>query len=93
MHRWSLPPHVKAIVRAVLRRDSAPAPGVAWSAAPPSSTRSYRRGAEVEKLARAFGFTEGPVWVPEGYLLFAHPAPRSSPPTPPGATPTARRST
>jgi gluconolactonase len=28
-------------------------------------------GAEVEKLAGGFQFTEGPVWVPEGYLLFS----------------------
>lgn len=28
-------------------------------------------GAKIEKLADGFGFTEGPVWVKEGYLLFS----------------------
>jgi len=27
----------------------------------------------LEKLAQGFGFIEGPVWVPEGYLLFSDP--------------------
>lgn len=31
------------------------------------------RGAVVEKLAEGFLFTEGPVWVPDGYLLFSDP--------------------
>ncbi len=31
------------------------------------------REAKVEKLASGFLFTEGPVWVPEGYLLFSDP--------------------
>lgn len=31
------------------------------------------RDAAVEKLATGFGFTEGPVWSPEGYLLFSDP--------------------
>ncbi len=30
-------------------------------------------GAKVEKLAGGFQFLEGPVWVPEGYLLFSDP--------------------
>ena len=30
-------------------------------------------GAEIEKLAEGFLFTEGPVWVPDGYLLFSDP--------------------
>ena len=30
-------------------------------------------GARVEKLADGFLFTEGPVWVPDGYLLFSDP--------------------
>jgi gluconolactonase len=30
-------------------------------------------GARVEKLARGFQFTEGPVWHPDGYLLFSDP--------------------
>jgi gluconolactonase len=28
-------------------------------------------GAKIEKLAGGFKFTEGPVWLPEGYLLFS----------------------
>ncbi len=31
------------------------------------------RDAAIEKLAEGFLFTEGPVWVPEGYLLFSDP--------------------
>ena len=31
------------------------------------------RDAQVEKIATGFGFTEGPVWSPEGYLLFSDP--------------------
>lgn len=31
------------------------------------------RDAQLEKLADGFLFTEGPVWVPEGYLLFSDP--------------------
>jgi gluconolactonase len=27
----------------------------------------------LERIAQGFGFTEGPVWVPEGYLLFSDP--------------------
>lgn len=30
-------------------------------------------GTTIEKLAGGFTFTEGPVWVPEGYLLFSDP--------------------
>lgn len=30
-------------------------------------------GATIEKLADGFLFTEGPVWLPEGYLLFSDP--------------------
>jgi len=30
-------------------------------------------GARIEKLAEGFQFTEGPVWVPDGYLLFSDP--------------------
>jgi gluconolactonase len=30
-------------------------------------------GARVEKLAQGFQFTEGPVWHPDGYLLFSDP--------------------
>ncbi len=29
------------------------------------------RGVKIEQLASGFGFTEGPVWLPEGHLLFA----------------------
>src|SRR5947209_1838410 len=28
-------------------------------------------GAKIEKLAGGFGFTEGPVWIKDGYLLFS----------------------
>jgi gluconolactonase len=31
------------------------------------------RGAKLEKLAGGFQFTEGPVWHPDGYLLFSDP--------------------
>jgi gluconolactonase len=31
------------------------------------------RDAKIEKLAGGFLFTEGPVWVPDGYLLFSDP--------------------
>jgi gluconolactonase len=31
------------------------------------------QGAKVEKLAGGFQFTEGPVWSPDGYLLFSDP--------------------
>jgi gluconolactonase len=31
------------------------------------------RDASVEKIAGGFGFTEGPVWSPDGYLLFSDP--------------------
>jgi sugar lactone lactonase YvrE len=30
-----------------------------------------RGGAQVEKIASGFQFTEGPLWIPEGYLLFS----------------------
>ena len=30
-------------------------------------------GARIDKLADGFQFTEGPVWVPDGYLLFSDP--------------------
>ncbi|MGH7319760.1 MAG: SMP-30/gluconolactonase/LRE family protein, partial [Candidatus Rokuibacteriota bacterium] len=30
-------------------------------------------GAGIEKLAEGFTFTEGPVWIPDGYLLFSDP--------------------
>lgn len=35
--------------------------------------RVIPRGAMVERLATGFLFTEGPVWVPDGYLLFSDP--------------------
>jgi len=31
------------------------------------------REARIEKIATGFGFTEGPVWSPDGYLLFSDP--------------------
>src|SRR5215212_3844543 len=31
------------------------------------------RDAKVEKLAGGFQFTEGPIWHPDGYLLFSDP--------------------
>ena len=30
-------------------------------------------GTKVEKIADGFSFTEGPVWHPDGYLLFSDP--------------------
>jgi len=35
--------------------------------------RIVSRGARLEKLAGGFQFTEGPVWHPDGYLLFSDP--------------------
>ena len=35
--------------------------------------RIVPRGARLEKLAGGFRFTEGPVWHPDGYLLFSDP--------------------
>ena len=37
------------------------------------STPSCPPGPTIEKLAEGFLFTEGPVWVPDGYLLFSDP--------------------
>ncbi len=39
----------------------------------PSLDRIVSRGARLEKLAGGFRFTEGPVWHPDGYLLFSDP--------------------
>jgi gluconolactonase len=39
----------------------------------PSLDRLIPRGAQLEKLAGGFQFVEGPVWHPDGYLLFSDP--------------------
>jgi gluconolactonase len=39
----------------------------------PSIDRIVPRGAAIEKLAGGFQFIEGPVWHPDGYLLFSDP--------------------
>jgi gluconolactonase len=39
----------------------------------PALDRIVPRGARLEKLAGGFQFTEGPVWHPDGYLLFSDP--------------------
>jgi gluconolactonase len=39
----------------------------------PSLDRIVPRGATIEKLAGGFQFIEGPVWHPDGYLLFSDP--------------------
>jgi gluconolactonase len=39
----------------------------------PSIDRIVPRDARVEQLATGFSFTEGPVWTPEGLLLFSDP--------------------
>ena len=39
----------------------------------PALDRILPRGATIEKLAGGFQFIEGPVWHPEGYLLFSDP--------------------
>ena len=39
----------------------------------PALDRIMSRGAQLEKLAGGFQFTEGPVWHPDGYLLFSDP--------------------
>jgi gluconolactonase len=39
----------------------------------PAIDRIVSRGASIEKLASGFQFTEGPVWHPDGFLLFSDP--------------------
>src|SRR5436190_1925383 len=39
--------------------------------ASPALDQIVPAGAKIEKLAGGFQFTEGPVWMPEGYLLFS----------------------
>jgi gluconolactonase len=39
----------------------------------PGLDRLIPPGAEIERLASGFQFTEGPVWHPDGYLLFSDP--------------------
>jgi gluconolactonase len=39
----------------------------------PALDRVIPRGAQIEKLAGGFQFIEGPVWHPDGYLLFSDP--------------------
>jgi gluconolactonase len=39
----------------------------------PAIDRIVPRGARIEPLASGFSFTEGPVWMPEGLLLFSDP--------------------
>jgi gluconolactonase len=39
----------------------------------PALDRIVPRDARVEKVAAGFGFTEGPVWLKEGYLVFSDP--------------------
>ena len=39
----------------------------------PAIDRIVPRDARIEKVASGFGFTEGPVWSPDGYLLFSDP--------------------
>jgi gluconolactonase len=39
----------------------------------PAFDRIVPRGSRMEKLAGGFQFTEGPVWHPDGYLLFSDP--------------------
>jgi gluconolactonase len=39
----------------------------------PAFDRIISKGAQLEKLAGGFQFTEGPVWHPDGYLLFSDP--------------------
>jgi gluconolactonase len=36
----------------------------------PTLDRLVPRDARIERIATGFGFTEGPVWMPDGYLLF-----------------------
>ena len=54
--------------KAVLRRG--PAPSYVERRAP-ELDQIVPRDAKIEQLASGFGFTEGPVWLPEGHLLFA----------------------
>lgn len=39
----------------------------------PALDRILDRDVRIERLATGFGFTEGPVWAPDGYLLFSDP--------------------
>jgi len=39
----------------------------------PEIDRVIPRDARIERVATGFGFTEGPVWSPDGYLLFSDP--------------------
>src|SRR5207244_8986529 len=39
----------------------------------PALDTIVQQTATIEKLAEGFLFTEGPVWVPDGYLLFSDP--------------------
>jgi gluconolactonase len=39
----------------------------------PGLDRIVRQGTRLEKLAGGFQFTEGPIWHPDGYLLFSDP--------------------
>jgi gluconolactonase len=53
-----------------LAQSSSPAKIVRLS---PDLDRILPRGTALEKLAGGFQFTEGPVWHPDGYLLFSDP--------------------
>src|ERR1041385_72068 len=37
----------------------------------PAFDQLLPRGSEMEKLAEGFDWSEGPVWMPDGYLLFS----------------------
>jgi gluconolactonase len=50
-----------------------PVPGGRIVRLDPSLDRVVPPGATIDKLAAGFQFTEGPVWHPDGYLLFSDP--------------------
>jgi gluconolactonase len=71
------PPANKVWVRSATLDFFKPAPWPSTSAdvlrADPAIDRIVPRDARVEHLAAGFSFTEGPVWLPEGMLLFSDP--------------------
>ncbi|HVZ72749.1 MAG TPA: SMP-30/gluconolactonase/LRE family protein [Polyangia bacterium] len=66
---------VKSATLDVYRRPAVGVPdeGASIERRSPALDALVPRGARVEKLADGFLFTEGPVWHPDGYLLFSDP--------------------
>ena len=69
-------PDMKTLIRCLLAAMLAGAPLWAQGAGSierldPALDAIVPAGAKIEKLAGGFKFTEGPIWIHEGYLLFA----------------------